>query len=119
MAEALGDGPPKDSGAPPKKKSLFGNAAWSKPQESEEGIDFFSRAKELYPLRVAEEERKRRKKLEKQKQERKTSAASAESKTSITPEVKRRRISSQAEDGTSASNSPNSPHRDDVFTSQQ
>ena len=116
MAESIGEGSSKDVPAPPKKRSLFGNPAWSKPQESEEGIDFFSRAKELYPMRVAEEERKLQKKLVKQRQERKRSTASAERKASSTPEVKRQRLSSDAQD---SDNSPSNQLLNDVFSSHE
>lgn len=121
MTDSAGEGSSKDAPAPPKKRSLFGNPAWSKPQESKEGIDFFSRAKELYPMRVAEEERKLQKKLAKQRQERKRSTASAERKASSTPEVKRQRLSSEAqEDGyNSSDDSPNKQLRDDIFSSYQ
>lgn len=117
MAEDLGDGSSKILSAPPKKKSLFGNPTWSKPPESEEGIDFFSRAKELYPLRVAEEERKRQKKLAKQKQQHKRSSGSAERRASSTPELKRRRVS-HAEDN-SSNNSPTDGHKDEVFLTNE
>jgi hypothetical protein len=121
MAESLGSGPSKDGRAPPKMKSLFSNPTWSKPLESEEGIEFFSRAKELYPMRVAEEERKLRKKLSRQKQERKRSTASAERKASSTPEPKRRRVSSEAQEGedNSSDNSPGNQLLNDVFSSYE
>jgi hypothetical protein len=110
MAETLGEVPSKESPAPLIKKSLFKRPAWSRADIEddleEEGVDFFSRAKDLYPMRVAEEERKRQKKLEKtEKLERKRSSASAERKYPRTPELKRRRISSQA-DGHSSDISP-------------
>jgi hypothetical protein len=104
MAETLGEGCLKPVIAPPKKRSLFSKPIVAKPRVEEEGgeaVDFFSRAKDLYPIRVAEEQRKREKKLE-----RKRSTASAERKASKTPEVKKRRISSQA-DEQSADSSPN------------
>jgi hypothetical protein len=121
MAESVGEGSSKDVPAPPKKRSLFGNSAWSKPQESEEGIDFFSRAKELYPMRVAEEERKLQRKLAKQRQERRRSTASAERKASSTPEVKRQRLSSEAQEGgdNSSDNSPSRQLLDDIFSSHE
>lgn len=82
--------------APPKKRSLFRRKISDLPDTPvEDGVEFFSRAKDLFPIRAAEEEEKRQKKLE--KFERKRSTASAESKTRDTPE-KRRRLSSQAQD---------------------
>ena len=118
MADPFDEEPSKAAPAPAKKKSLFSNSSWSKPQEPEDGIEFFSRAKELYPIRVAEEERKRKKKVAKQKQERKRSTASAERKDSSTPELKRRRLSSEAVGGENSSdNSPSNQLLNDVFPS--
>lgn len=91
MAEALEDGLAKEATSPPKKKSLFTKSTWGKPAEQKEGIDFFSRAEELWPSRLAEDERKRQKKAI--KLERKRSTASAERKPSSTPDSKRRRLS--------------------------
>lgn len=118
MADPFADEPSEDVPAPPKKKSLFGNPAWSKSKEPDEGVDFFSRAKELYPMRVAEEERKRQKKLAKQVQERKASSSSAERRVSSSPGVKRRRVSAQPQDGegNSSPNSPNNALQDDLFS---
>lgn len=96
MAENLDD-PFADETAPappPKKKSLFTKSLWNKPVkpvEQKEGIDFFSRAEEMWPERLAEEKRKREKKLV--KLERKRSTVSAERKPSSTPDNKRRRVS--------------------------
>lgn len=81
--------------APPKKKSLFKRKISDIPDKPvEDGVEFFSRAKDLFPIRVVEEEKRRLKKLE--KVERKRSTASAEN-THDTPE-KRRRVSSNAYD---------------------
>lgn len=90
MAEAAGDILSKETAPPPKKKSLF-NTSWRKPVAQKEGIDFFSRADELWPSRLAEEERKRQKKAA--KLERKRSTASAERKATSPPDSKRRRVS--------------------------
>jgi hypothetical protein len=95
MAEALEDGPVGEVAAPPKKKSLFSKSTWAKPVAQKEGIEFFSRADELWPSRLAEEERKRQKKAI--KLERKRSTASAERKPSSTPESKKRRVSQNEE----------------------
>jgi hypothetical protein len=106
MAEPLGGETSKEVSEPQKKRSLFRKPIIAQPtedHEQDEGVGFFSRAKDLYPMRLAEEERKRQKKLE--KTERKRSTASPERKTSKTPEVKRRRISSQADDHSSNSSS--------------
>ena len=80
----------------PKKRSLFSKAAAAKAAESEEAIDFFSRAKELYPQRLEEEERRREKKLI--KLERKKSSASPDVQVTTPPEGKRRRVSPQGKD---------------------
>jgi hypothetical protein len=117
MEEELNDELSKKPAVPSKKKSLFSKPTWTKPQESEEGIDFFSRAKELYPMRLAEEERKRQKKLEKRIQDRKRSTASAERLPSRTPEGKRRRVSSEHKEDSSESSPNNAPHAD-VFSSE-
>lgn len=121
MAHSAGEGSSKDAPAPPKKRSLFGNPSWSKPEESQDGIDFFSRAKELYPMRIAEEERKLQKKLARQKQERKRSGASVERKASITPDVKRQRLSSETQEDKidSSDDSPTKQVLDDVFSSHE
>lgn len=96
MAESLGDGLAKGTAPPPRKKSLF-SKSWAKPVEQKEGIDFFSRADELWPSRLAEEERRRQKKAVKLEQKRST--ASAERKSSSTPDGKRRRVSQNEEHG--------------------
>jgi hypothetical protein len=121
MADPFDEGPSKEDPVLPKKKSLFSNPTWSKPHEPQDGVDLFSRAKELYPMRVAEEERKREKKLAKQKQERKRSTASAERNGSSTPELKRRRVSSEAQEGdeNSSDNSPSNQLLDDIFSSHE
>ena len=99
VAFAINDSTMGDTGiappvALPKKKSLFKRKASAVPEKPvEDGVEFFSRAKDLFPIRAAEEEKKRKKKLE--KLERKRSTASAERKVHSTPE-KRRRLSSQA-----------------------
>ena len=81
-----------DPGAPlPKKRSLFKKPAWSKSAGADEAVEFFSRAKELYPMRVAEEERKRERKLG--RRERKTSAERQEQSPAGS---KRQRISYEA-----------------------
>jgi len=113
MADPLDNETPKEFAAPPKNKSLFNKSTWNKPAEFEDGVGFFSRAKDLFPIRAAEEERKRQKKLA--KLERKRSTASAEGKESSTPEVKRRRVSSQAEDREhSSDSSPDNNHNDEA-----
>jgi hypothetical protein len=111
MADAIDGRPAEEVPAPPRKRSLFKKPTWTEPprEEVEEGVDLFSRAKNLYPIRVAEEERRRQKKIE--KLERKRSTESAERKASKTPEVKRRRISSQADDHSDSS--PNAGHDDE------
>jgi hypothetical protein len=81
--------------APPKKRSLFSKAARERASEADEAVEFFSRAKEIYPQQLAEEERRRQKKLV--KLERKRSSASADHKELTPPGGKKRRVSSQLE----------------------
>lgn len=96
MADILEDNCAVEPVAPPKKRSLFSKAVTERASEADEAVEFFSRAKEIYPQRLAEEERKRQKKLV--KLERKRSSTSAEIKDS-TPALggKRRKGSSQRE----------------------
>jgi hypothetical protein len=79
----------------PKKRSLFNKSAVANITETEKPVEFFSRAKELFPQRVEEEEYRRQKKLV--KAERKRSSTSAELKESTPPGGKKRRVSSQQE----------------------
>jgi hypothetical protein len=97
--------------APPKKKSLFNRPAPTKPVEKvKDDVEFFSRAKELFPQRISEEERKRERKQN--KLERKRTPESAERKAFKTPDLKRRRVSEQ--DGNrSRDSSPNNVIDDD------
>lgn len=95
MADILGDNCATEPVAPPKKRSLFNKAVLEKASEADEAVEFFSRAKEIYPQRLAEEERKRQKKIV--KLERKRSSTSAEVKESISPGGKKRKVSSQRE----------------------
>ena len=95
MAEAAGDeGPPSLPDPPLKKRSLF-SKTFFQPADADKPIDLFSRAREVFPERLAEEQRKRDKKIA--KLERKRSSASAERAPS-TPEGKRLRTSGQAEE---------------------
>ncbi|EKD15599.1 uncharacterized protein L3040_009073 [Drepanopeziza brunnea f. sp. 'multigermtubi'] len=79
----------------PAKKSLFSKRITVKPAPEGEGegdeVEFFSRAKVLYPVRAAEQKRKQQKKQV--KLERKRSSTSAETTLSPSGE-KRRRVSS-------------------------
>jgi hypothetical protein len=97
MADILEDNCAAEPVAPPKKRSLFSKAVTEKASEADEAVEFFSRAKEIYPQRLAEEERKRQKKLV--KLERKRSSTSAEIKESSPPAPggKKRKVSSQRE----------------------
>jgi hypothetical protein len=76
---------------PPKKKSLFSKKVVAQVAEAEVGVEFFSRSQEIFPQRLAEEERRRQKKT--LKLERKRSSASLEKKVPSSHEDKRRRIS--------------------------
>jgi len=79
----------------PKKRSLFSKSAVAKVTEPEKPVEFFSRAKELFPQRLEEEEYRRQKKLV--KAERKRSSTSADLKEPTPPGGKKRRVSSQLE----------------------
>jgi hypothetical protein len=95
MADLLEDNSLMEPVAPPKKRSLFNKVALQKASEADEAIEFFSRAKEIYPQRLAEEERRRQKKIV--KSERKRSSTSAEIKEPTSPGGKKRKGSSQRE----------------------
>ncbi len=97
MADILEDNCAAEPVAPPKKRSLFSKAVTERASEADEAVEFFSRAKEIYPQRLAEEERKRQKRLV--KLERKRSSASAEIKESTPPAPggKKRKVSPQTE----------------------
>ncbi|KAG9244578.1 hypothetical protein BJ878DRAFT_542142 [Calycina marina] len=97
MDEAAFDVPP-----PKKKRSLFSRKISNELVVAEEPIDevdFFSRAKELYPIHLVEEKRKKRERGERKLEriERKRSTESAELKTHDSPD-KWRRVSDQADD---------------------
>ncbi|PMD40038.1 hypothetical protein L207DRAFT_460856 [Hyaloscypha variabilis F] len=95
MADLPGDNGTKEPVAPPKKRSLFNKSAIERAAEADKAIDFFSRAKDIYPQRLAEEERRRQKKIV--KLERKRSSASAEIKDPMSPGGKKRKVSIQKE----------------------
>jgi len=109
-SEVVQDAPAPRAADLPQKMSLFNRPKWSKPAEQEDEIAFFSRAKELFPRRISEEERKREKKQARAERKRTTESAerkrTTESSERKTPDVKRRRISAQ-EDG------PAEDHDDD------
>lgn len=94
---------------PPKKRSLFSKKAIEKAAEHQEAVELFSRAKEVHPQILAEEERRRQKRLT--KLERKRSSMSADTKEITPPEEKRRRLGEKAkpQDGYSSDES-RSPH---------
>ncbi|KAE9381628.1 hypothetical protein N431DRAFT_539233 [Stipitochalara longipes BDJ] len=95
MADLPEDNGTTESVAPPKKRSLFNKSAIERAAEADKAVEFFSRAKEIYPQRLAEEERRRQKKLV--KLERKRSSTSAEIKDPTSPGGKRRKAASQRE----------------------
>ena len=111
MAEGVKEG--VDAASPPKRKTLFTKSTWTKPAAQKEGIEFFSRADELWPTRVAEEERRRQKKAI--KLERKRSTASAERKPLSTPDSKRRRVSRNEDERHSSNGSVNHDEPDEAF----
>ena len=105
----LEDGPAQGEVPPPKKKSLFAKPAWAKePQEQKAGIDFFSRADELWPGRFHEDQKKSQKK---QIRLEKRPTTSAERKSSRTPDGKRRRMTPK--EGTRGHSSEGSLNHDD------
>ncbi|SZF03110.1 unnamed protein product [Blumeria hordei] len=70
----------------PKKRSLFSKQALAKVSVSKDPVDFFSRAKSVYPQLLEEEEKKRQLKLE--QVERKRLSGSAELREATPPEKK-------------------------------
>ncbi|RFU24490.1 hypothetical protein B7463_g11847, partial [Scytalidium lignicola] len=80
----------------PKKRSLFNKPKRSTPAETEATLDLFSRAKELYPVRVAEAERKRQAKLE--RLERKRSSTGSEKEAPDVRDGKKTRLSQDSEE---------------------
>ncbi|VDB90821.1 BgtA-21130 [Blumeria graminis f. sp. tritici] len=72
----------------PKKRSLFSKQALAKVSVSKDPVDFFSRAKSVYPQLLEEEEKKRQLKLE--QVERKRLSGSAELREATPPEKKKR-----------------------------
>lgn len=91
---------------PPVKRSLFKKIAWAKPTETEsdEGIQLFSRSKEIFSNVVAENERKR---LERQARLGKTrNKAKVERSAGAAHDGKRRRISNES--GSAGSSSDDS-----------
>lgn len=95
MADLVDDNGPTEPSDPPKKRSFFSKAALEKASEADKAVEFFSRAKEIYPQRLADEERRRQKKIV--KLERKRSSTSVEIKESSPPGGKKRKVSSQKE----------------------
>ncbi|KAG4436891.1 hypothetical protein IFR05_007617 [Cadophora sp. M221] len=98
MDDDFGDLSAEEAPAPPPpppkvKRSLFAKKITAKIPDSDEPVDFFSRAKDVYHTQRAEEERRRQKKLV--KLERKRSSASAEVKDGSPSGEKRRRVSYQ------------------------
>jgi len=73
------------------KRSLFNKPAWSKPQATLSTDDLFDRSKITYANIAAQEEAKRKREVAKKQQQRARSGETAE------PEVKRRRLSTEAE----------------------
>jgi hypothetical protein len=93
MAEGTSEVVTEAQNPPPKKKSLFSKKILAQATEVEEGVDFFSRSHEIFPQRLAEEERRLQKKLV--KLERKRTSSSVEEKEPSPYEEKRRRVSNQ------------------------
>jgi hypothetical protein len=95
MADLVDDNGATEPADPPKKRSFFSKAALEKASEADKAVEFFSRAKEIYPQRLADEERRRQKKIG--KLERKRSSTSVEMEESIPPGRKRSKVSLQRE----------------------
>lgn len=110
MDDDFGDLSAEEAPAPPPpppkvKRSLFAKKITAKIPESDEPVDFFSRAKDVYHTQRAEEERRRQKKLV--KLERKRSSASAEVQDGSPSGEKRRRVSEQKDGYSSDDNAVN------------
>ncbi|PVH88287.1 hypothetical protein DL98DRAFT_648437 [Cadophora sp. DSE1049] len=126
MDDDFGDLSAEEAPAPPPppkvKKSLFSKKITAKIPDSEEPVDFFSRAKDVYHLQHAEEERRRQKKLA--KLERKRSSTSGEVKELSPSGAKRRRVSEQRdayspeEDAVNDVVETNESRRDSAHSSQ-
>ncbi|KAF8863318.1 hypothetical protein BDZ45DRAFT_722447 [Acephala macrosclerotiorum] len=114
MDDAFEDAAPETASPPPKKRSLFSSAAIAKSNAAEEAVEFFSRAKELYPQILAQEERKRQKRS--LKLERKRSSTSADTKEITPPEDKRRRVSAQSKMHDEYSSDESRNHNDDSIS---
>ncbi|KAK0119077.1 hypothetical protein ONS95_007940 [Cadophora gregata] len=98
MEDDFGDLSAEETPAPPKlapkvKKSLFSKKITAKIPDNKEPVDLFSRAKDVYHLQQAEEERRRQRKLA--RLERKRSSMSADVTERSLMEEKRRRVSEQ------------------------
>ncbi|KUJ22413.1 uncharacterized protein LY89DRAFT_714220 [Mollisia scopiformis] len=109
MDDPFEDEMPQAAPPPPKKRSFFSSAAIAKVAAPAEPMDLFSRAKELHPQILADEERKRQRRL--MKLERKRSSTSAEISEITPPEDKRRRLSAQGK-GHNIYSSDESPNHD-------
>ncbi|KAL3417270.1 hypothetical protein PVAG01_11270 [Phlyctema vagabunda] len=102
---------------PPKKRALF-NKSKRAPErvvedDIEESVNFFSRAKDLFPIIVAERERKQKEKAV--QRERKRSSASQEEKSPRNE--KKRRVSGHNED--ESASSPEREQKDGAFGSRR
>ncbi|KAI6717144.1 hypothetical protein B2J93_5517 [Marssonina coronariae] len=108
MNADIGEGSAEEVATKPVKRSLFRKKITVKTvSEAEEPLEFFSRAKDIYHQRAAEQERRRQKKQV--KIQRKRSSTSAEV-TFSSPGEKRRRVSSQ---GTTYSSDENAAKDED------
>ncbi|KAH8815172.1 ubiquitin-2 like Rad60 SUMO-like-domain-containing protein [Xylogone sp. PMI_703] len=87
------DGQSAQTSSAPKKRSLFNKPKRSAPTEEEANVDLFSRSKELFPLRVAEAERKRQAKS--QRPARKRSSSVSEGEAPNIRDGKKTRLSSE------------------------
>jgi len=105
MVEEVGE----SSIAPCPKRSLFSKPTCTQPVEHDEAISFFSRAKELYPIVLKENDRERQKKAA--RFERKRSSSSVAREGLDHQEGKKRCISSYSEDDSEHSSST-SPKED-------
>ncbi|KAL2072488.1 hypothetical protein VTL71DRAFT_11831 [Oculimacula yallundae] len=117
MDEDFGDlsaeeAPPPPPPPPKVKRSLFAKKITAKVPADSEPVDFYSRAKDTFPQRRAEEERRRLKKLE--KLVRKRSSTSVEVKEGSPSGEKRRKVSEQREGYSSDENAGKQATRPDA-----
>lgn len=112
MAQIAENDGSQDAPTLPKKRSIFNKPKRTNPTDTETNLDLFSRSKELFPIRVAEAERRRQEKLE--RSERKRNSSGSERELLDIREGKKKRLSQEAKDPEYTSElSANEPNQDD------